>query len=161
MELPAESPRQLVHYTSRTAAGAAPAARGDGTPRRFPAPFALILPLLLLAGCARPALYSWGDYPLALEQRYEKSNPAGVEKLLREQLPEFGTDRPVPPGLFADYGFLLYRRGELAGAAIFFEKERSTFPESAFLMNSLIERIKEQIARESFSVSAATGGDSP
>jgi len=73
--------------------------------------------------------------------------------VLREQMTGYDASNRVPPGVCADYGFLLYRRGDLAGAVLFFEKERNAFPESAFLMNKLIERIKKKSSQEPAKIS--------
>jgi hypothetical protein len=46
--------------------------------------------------------------------------------------------------VYADYGSLLYRRGDYAGAIEKFEQEKRAFPESAALMSKLIESIQQQ-----------------
>jgi hypothetical protein len=122
----------------------------------------LCVAVVLCAGCAKPTLYSWGDYDESLEQRYEKENIAQAEQLLRDQMLAYADGQRVPPGVYADYAFLLFRRGDLAGAVFFFEKEKKTFPESALLMNKLIERIRKQAAQqETVNVSALTEGGRP
>lgn len=113
----------------------------------------LFMAFALLPGCATPSLYSWGDYDESLEQRYEKENLAQAEQVLREQMMGYDAGKRVPPGVCADYGFLLYRRGDLAGAVLFFEKEMNAFPESAFLMNKLIDRIKKKASQDPVKVS--------
>lgn len=122
--------------------------------------FCLLAGVLLLAGCA-PTLYYWGDYTESLEQRYEKENPNRAEQLLREQMTEYNTGNKVPPGIYADYGFLLYRRGDTGGAIAFFEKEKKTFPESALLMDKLINRIKQKTAQDSSKTSSSAGEKRP
>ncbi len=116
--------------------------------------FFLLAGALFLSGCA-PTLYYWGDYNESLEQRYEKENPNRAEQLLREQMTEYNTGKQVPPGMYADYGFLLYRRGDTGGAIAFFEKEKKTFPESALLMDKLINRIKQKTSQDSSKTSSA------
>lgn len=113
----------------------------------------LFMAFALLAGCAKPSMYSWGDYGESLELRYEKENVAQAEQLLREQMTGYEAGKRIPPGVCADYGFLLYRRGDLAGAMLFFEKEKNGFPESAFLMNKLIDRIKKKVSQDPVKVS--------
>ena len=97
-----------------------------------------------LAGCAPPALYQWGEYEDSLYRRYVKEDIAGAEAYLRETLVAAELKSRVPPGVYADYGFLLYRRGDYAGAIAKFEQEKRAFPESAALMSKLIERIQQQ-----------------
>lgn len=97
-----------------------------------------------LAGCAPPALYQWGEYEDSLYRRYVKEDIAGGEAYLRETIVAAELKSRVPPGVYADYGFLLYRRGDYAGAIQRFEQEKRAFPESAALMSKLIERIQQQ-----------------
>lgn len=113
----------------------------------------LLASVTLLAGCASNSLYYWGDYSDSLEHRYEHEDIAQAEQLLREQMASYqnsgGTPatsdvRRVPPGMYADYGFLLFRRGDMAGAMAFFQREKEAFPESTGLMNKLIERIRKK-----------------
>ncbi len=99
-----------------------------------------------LAGCAPPTLYQWGEYEDSLYRRYVKEDSAGAEAYLRETLVAAELKSRVPPGVYADYGFLLYRRGDYAGAIAKFEQEKRAFPESAALMSRLIERIQQQRA---------------
>ena len=99
-----------------------------------------------LWGCAPPALYQWGEYEDSLYRRYVKEDSAGAEAYLRETIVAAELKSRVPPGVYADYGFLLYRRGDYAGAIQKFEQEKRAFPESAALMSRLIERIQQQRA---------------
>lgn len=121
----------------------------------------LLTAVALCAGCAKPTLYSWGDYDESLEQRYGKENSAQAEQLLRDQMLAYADGERVPPGVYADYAFLLFRRGDLAGAVFFFQKEKKAFPESAVLMDRLTERIRKQaLQQETVNVSAlAEGGN--
>ncbi len=99
-----------------------------------------------LAGCAPPALYQWGEYEDSLYRRYVKEDSAGAEAYLRETIVAAELTSRVPPGVYADYGFLLYRHGDYAGAIEKFDQEKRAFPESAALMSRLIERIRQQLA---------------
>ena len=99
-----------------------------------------------LTGCAPPALYQWGEYEDSLYRRYVKEDIAGAEAYLQETIVAAELKSRVPPGVYADYGFLLYRRGDYPGAIEKFEQEKRAFPESAALMSRLIERIEQQRA---------------
>ncbi len=117
--------------------------------------------IMLISGCAKPQLYDWGDYADSLECRYEKGDAAQAEQALREQMVEYGTGKHVPPGVYADYGFLLFRRGDIGGALAYFEKEKSTFPESSYLMDKLIARIKKKTSPAPDKVATEAGGGQP
>jgi hypothetical protein len=99
-----------------------------------------------LAGCAAPSsLYSWGGYEASLSSRYLQEDLPRAELLLRDTIAGAEREsRRVPPGAYADYGFLLYRRKDYEGAIRFFEKEKAAFPESAALMTRIVSRVREQ-----------------
>lgn len=108
----------------------------------------LLLPLLgmlLLAGCASPYLYEWGDYDQWLYENYK--NPKDDEELYvdltalitrYESRKNPGT-KPMAPGLYAEYGFLLMRRGENERAIEYYNKEKALWPESIVFMDSMIQ----------------------
>ena len=48
-----------------------------------------------------------------------------------------------PPGLLAEYGYVLYKRGEAKSAIEYFEREVTEWPESEALMKRIIERAKK------------------
>ncbi len=110
-------------------------------------PILLLLPGLL-AGCASPSLYEWGDYDQWLYENYK--HPKNDEELyvdLGALIKEYESrkkphTKPLAPGLYAEYGFLLMRRGENAKAIEYYEKEKALWPESATFMNSMIQTAK-------------------
>jgi hypothetical protein len=109
------------------------------------AAYLLSLAILILTGCAPSGLYYWGDYENSLFERYVENNPQHNDAYLTQTLIEAERQhRRVPPGVYADYGFLLYRRGDKAGAIENFKKERALYPESSALMNKLIEKIQQK-----------------
>jgi hypothetical protein len=97
-----------------------------------------------LLGCVPPPIYLWGDYEDTLYQRYANEDAAEQEARLREMVVAAELKSQVPPGVYADYGFMLYRRGDYGGAIGYFEKEKQRFPESAALMSKLIDRIRQR-----------------
>jgi hypothetical protein len=101
---------------------------------------------VLLEGCAHgpTGLYDWGEYEDSVYTRYTNHDFGLAEKDVYSTLPQPGHTARVPPGVYADYGFLLYRRGDYAGALSYFEKEKATYPESSLLMTKLINRVREK-----------------
>ncbi len=100
---------------------------------------------LLLAGCTPPDLFYWGGYEDSLYERYVENDTGQTEAHLQESIAEAqrGNQR-VPPGLYADYGFMLYKHGDKSAAINFFDKEKKLYPESSLLMTKLIDRVKQQ-----------------
>ena len=102
-----------------------------------------------VAGCASP-LYSWGQYEDSLHTRMTDASAEGkqrafgmLEKTIREA--EQAGQR-VPPGVYADYGYLLYRGNQPEEAVRYFRREAELYPESKPLMDSVISRINQKKA---------------
>lgn len=102
--------------------------------------------ILLLGGCAPQGLFYWGDYESSLYQRYVEQNPSQAEAYLKQTIAEAErANYRIPPGVYADYGYLLYRRDEKRAAIAYFGKEKKLYPESTLLMDKLIERVRLQM----------------
>src|SRR5438445_4860374 len=102
---------------------------------------------IALVGCAQPSIYHWGKFEDGLHDRYVNQNHDQADAYLLETIGAAEQQNlRVPPGAYADYGFLLFKRGDRAGAIAYFEKERLLFPESSAFMTKLIERIKQKEA---------------
>ncbi len=121
--------------------------------------FLLLLSVGLLSGCASPHMYTWGNYDQWLYENYK--NPKNDEELyvdLTALITEYESrknpeTKPMAPGLYAEYGFLLMRRGENDRAIVYYNKEKALWPESAQFMDSMI-----QVAEIRENPSASTGG---
>jgi hypothetical protein len=118
--------------------------------------------MVLLTGCTSPYLYEWGNYDRWLYENYK--NPKNDEELyvdLTALITKYESRKnpsvkPLAPGLYAEYGFLLMRRGENERAIEYYNKEKALWPESAAFMDSMI-----QVARiaDKPSTKAAGEGD--
>jgi hypothetical protein len=98
-----------------------------------------------LVGCAAPSTYHWGKLENGLHERYVNQNHAEADVYLFETISTAEQQNlKVPPGAYADYGFVLFKRGDREGAISYFEKERRVFPESNAFMTKLIERVKQK-----------------
>lgn len=103
-----------------------------------------------LTGCATKGLYSWGGYDAALYGSY--SDPTTVTANMQKldahiQKLELNKQK-VPPGLYADLGMLQLQAGERQKAQANFSKERAAWPESAVLMDALINNGTTPKAKE-------------
>ncbi|HVW64726.1 MAG TPA: DUF4810 domain-containing protein [Nitrosospira sp.] len=102
---------------------------------------------LTLVGCASPSIYHWGKFENGLHERYVSLDHGQADAYLLETIGAAEQQNlRVPPGAYADYGFLLFKRGDTKGAIAYFEKEKLLFPESSAFMTKLIERIKQKEA---------------
>ncbi|MEN8135639.1 MAG: DUF4810 domain-containing protein [Thermodesulfobacteriota bacterium] len=105
----------------------------------------VVFGLLVIVGCAPQTKYYWGGYDNKLYHHYK--NPADYEKLvenLAELINQAEKVDKVPPGLYAEYGFALYEKGDLEESQIYFKKEHDKWPESQALMTKMISNAQRQ-----------------
>ena len=112
-----------------------------------------MLLVVAVAGCHTAAQrYEWGDYDPALYSYYK--DPAKVAELtasLEAVIRDSESNRaPVPPGIYAEYGYLQLQQGKAQDAARYFRQEEAHWPESKVFMDRMI-----QVALPSASTSSA------
>lgn len=111
---------------------------------KFQATLFMVL-LLLLANCAPKTLYSWNGYDDVVLEYYK--NPAEREEFveaLAEIIVEAEESGNIPPGLYAEYGYVFYEEGVYDQAIVYFQKEHAVWPESRFFMNKMIRNANLQ-----------------
>ena len=104
-----------------------------------------LIPLISLGlvGCAGPkSSYDWGGYQPAIITYYKNNDASGFEAKIKEALTKSEASKKVPPGLHAELGYLLFERGDLAGAGQHFAREKELFPESSLLMDKMLTGIE-------------------
>ncbi|GAL14527.1 hypothetical protein JCM19233_5539 [Vibrio astriarenae] len=69
------------------------------------------------------------EFPVALEQHLQQI--------------ESNDQRPAP-GLYAEVGTFKLKTGDINSAISFYEKEANAWPESAPLMNAIVQNLKRQ-----------------
>lgn len=101
------------------------------------------LVLALAAGCAPPSVrkgYDWGGYDEHLHALMR--NPSGLEAYgasLRRIIDRNPDGTWVPPGIYAEYGYVLFLAGRKPEAADYFAREKTRWPESAKIMDRMIQ----------------------
>jgi hypothetical protein len=104
--------------------------------------FTVIVGVLLLGGCAAQSRYAWNKYDATLYEHYK--NPAQTEAFtaaLKEIVAESEAAGQVPPGIYAEYGYLLFEQGNSQMAVLYLEKEAALWPESRTFMTKIIANI--------------------
>ena len=104
--------------------------------------------ILLFASCAStPVMYNWETYTNSTYQYIkagdEDSNTALLEvyqKILDGQADTIR--QTVPPGVCADYGYMLVKGGKTEEGKALLLKEKELYPESAAFIDSIIRRIE-------------------
>lgn len=106
--------------------------------------------VLLVTGCANTVkpMYDYGDYS---ESFYAMKRESGAEteaewlqSLEKIIVKSEEINVRVPPGVYANLGYLSLRSNDNEKAISYFELEKATYPESILFMDRLISRVKTQ-----------------
>lgn len=104
--------------------------------------------VLVLSGCGiQKPLYSWYNYDDVV-YKYSKSHTSEdrenliktYEKLINEQR---GSRGAVPPGIYAEYGYLLLKEGKQEEGLTLLKKEVALYPESAPFVGRIIKQFEK------------------
>jgi hypothetical protein len=111
---------------------------------------AFALFVLLLSSCVSTPkpLYTWGNYQ---ERSYAYIKDA-TDKRLDELQSTYqtlidkqkGSRQTVPPGICADYGYLLYKQGKTKEGLALLEKEIALYPEATVFISRIIKKLKNE-----------------
>jgi hypothetical protein len=103
-----------------------------------------IVPLLvgLLAGCVtNHERYDWGTYDPALYAYYkDPTKEAALAESLAAIISAADSSHAlVPPGIYAEYGYLQLQQGKSSAAVELFTQEKAHWPESKVFMDRMIK----------------------
>lgn len=102
---------------------------------------------LIGISCAiqKKTLYYWGDYSKTLYALKKTPNDEHLtrhKKALQEIIGKSAEKKlKVPPGVYAEYGFILAREGDSKGAEKYFKLEAETYPEATPFMEKLVANL--------------------
>jgi len=107
--------------------------------------FALILTVALLMSACVQRKYDWNNYDANLYRYYKdpasaQQFRAGMETHLKDL--EAKKQRPAP-GLYAELGTLYLEQGDRTTAATYYAKERDAWPESRYLMETMLQSLQK------------------
>jgi hypothetical protein len=104
--------------------------------------------LSLLVGCVQQnTLYNWGKYQEASYAYVKNNTDEDLEKLMKEY--QYIIDnqkdglKKVPPGIYADYGYLLVKQGKIKEGLELLKLEIVLYPESAVFIEGIIKRLEQ------------------
>ena len=114
----------------------------------------LIAPILvgLLMGCVtNRQRYDWGSYDPSLYAYYkDPTKEAALAESLAAIISTADAHHAlVPPGIYAEYGYLKLQEGKNLAAADLFKQEESHWPESKVFMDRMIKVASTQTAASS------------
>ena len=107
----------------------------------------LSLSLLLFCSCANKKLYSWGKYESSsynyLKASDDKSAQALAETYQSIIDKQTGTRGVVPPGIYADYCFLLLQTNKIKEGKEMLLKEIALYPESKVFIDRILKKLEK------------------
>jgi hypothetical protein len=122
--------------------------------------FTIIIILVGLAGCAQHSLYNWSEYSESMYAFYktptEKQNFIDALHSVITNNEESGTR--VPPGIYAEYGYMMLSVGKSGEAVVYFTKEMNAWPESEVFMKTMIAAAKNNRSNENLNKTGKSGG---
>ena len=92
-------------------------------------------------------LYSWYNYE-DITYQYSKRKTDELQVKVLEQYQKLtenqrGTRGTVPPGLYAEYGYLLYMTGKQEEGLKFLKEEIKLYPESDIYISRIIKQLEK------------------
>lgn len=108
---------------------------------------------VFFSGCASKPIYHWGSYEQSVHHSLngDEKVPLGEQidrlnsdiKEAGERTSEGKTYSRIPPGVYAQLGYLYYKSGQMELAQQSFEAEKRLYPESKVLMDRFLGRLKK------------------
>lgn len=100
---------------------------------------------IILTGCAsNQSMYYWGEYESLLYKSFHTAGEATPDiqiSQLEEDIEKAkAKGKKIPPGIYAHLGLMYAAAGNQSLAMEALEMEKSLFPESATLIDGMIER---------------------
>lgn len=110
--------------------------------------FVLFFFILLFSSCTvQQPLYSWSKYEQAsysyLKNSDEKSTQFLIENYQNIIDKQDGTRKTVPPGVYADYGFVLLQSDRKEEGKSMLLKEIETYPESKVFITTVLKMLEQ------------------
>jgi hypothetical protein len=107
----------------------------------------LLLPLIFFIGCATQR-YTWNGYDNSLYAYYK--TPAEKERFierLKETITKAEQTGKIPPGIYAEYGYMCYEEQNYKDAIMYFQKEYDLWPEAQPFMERMIMNAKNMLVK--------------
>ncbi|MBQ8013553.1 MAG: DUF4810 domain-containing protein [Treponema sp.] len=108
---------------------------------------ALFSALSIFISCSSTQ-YEWYSYQEDYYRYVKKSDEESQKKLIKtyeKMIKKPGGERNVvPPGIYADYGYILLEKGKTTEAKEAFLKEIELYPESATFISGILKRLNNE-----------------
>ncbi|MDR3297346.1 MAG: DUF4810 domain-containing protein [Prevotellaceae bacterium] len=104
--------------------------------------------LCLASSCStQKPLYSWDKYNNASYSYLKNSDEAALQELIKTYqkiiAKQTGSRGVVPPGIYADYGFLLLQADKISEGKAMLLKELELYPESKVFVDRILKMFEK------------------
>jgi len=104
--------------------------------------------VLVLASCTtQKPLYSWDKYEITSYNYLKNSDKKSTQELIKTYQniieKQKGSRGVVPPGVYADYGFVLLQANKTEEGKAMLLKEIALYPESKIFIDRILKIIEE------------------
>lgn len=108
----------------------------------------LALSISLCMPAVSETLYSWHGYQSKSYKYLKKSDSSSYKALVQcyENIisSQKSGRKTVPPGIYADYGWLLIKEGNKEQGIAMLRKEMELYPESSVFINRILKRFTDE-----------------
>lgn len=103
--------------------------------------------LVLMASCtSQKPLYTWGKYEKTSYNYLKNSDEAATQALIASYTDiiekQNGSRGVVPPGVYADYGFVLLQSDRTEEGKAMLAKEVALYPESKIFIDRILKMLE-------------------
>ncbi len=105
--------------------------------------------ILMFSSCStsEKSLYSWYNYVDSSYQYNKKQDPKSTEALFKDYqkmiAKQKGTRKTVPPGIYAENGYMLVKSGKIEDGITLLKKEVELYPESKLFIERIIKQLEK------------------
>ena len=102
---------------------------------------------VFMCSCAEKTLYTWHKYE-KVSYKYQKK---ATDELYQKSLKEYqkviekqsGLRNVAPPGINAEYGYLLCKAGKVSEGIEYLKREVALYPESEMFISRIIKQLEK------------------
>jgi hypothetical protein len=102
---------------------------------------------IALCSCVPTGRYYWGSYSqtqyLLIKNADDAARKSRKDDLMKIIQTSRTRKQPIPPGVAAEMGYLLYNEGSYSASLSYFKNEMENYPESTQLMQLIIKKAED------------------
>ena len=117
--------------------------------------YCLFLGLIVSLSSCVTTKYEWKNYDDRLYRFYGNQDINELILSLEQIIKSGEAKNRVPPGIYAEYGYLLYEIGKYEESIIYFEKEQNLWTEASVLMQKMTRNAQQKITLRRTEVSGS------